>query len=105
MNSQVWGSIVPPEAGAWDRVSPAPHPLTGLPWIQVPSGSFDIHTIFSTSNPTQKVHPCATADIASQMLTSAPRSSYLLAFLSLYGQALGLTISLEYAQKDSNEPE
>ena len=33
---QVWASIVPPEAGAWDRVSPAPHPLTGLPWIQVP---------------------------------------------------------------------
>ena len=49
-----------------------------------------------------KVHPCATADIASQMLASAPRSSYLLAFLSLYGQALGLTVSLEYAKKDSD---
>ena len=34
---KVWSSIVPPEAGAWDRVSPSPHPLTGLPWIQVSS--------------------------------------------------------------------
>ena len=47
-----------------------------------------------------KVHPCATADIASQMLASAPRSSYLLAFISLYGQALGLNVSLDYVKKD-----
>ena len=94
---KVWSSIVPPEAGAWDRVSPSPHPLTGLPWIQVCSHLKKLFTLNFQSS-CLKVHPCKTADIASQMLSSAPRSNYLLAFVSLYGQALGLNVSTEYAK-------
>jgi hypothetical protein len=38
-----------------------------------------------------QVHPCATAEVAGLMLAAAPRSSYLLAFLSLHGRAVGCT--------------
>ena len=118
---EVWGGVVPPGAGAWDRVSPAPHPVTGLPWIQV--------------------HPCRTAEVTGLLLgqqcqgqqtqgqqpqgqqlqgqqhlgqqlqgqqpkgqhslnqSPIARPSYLVAFLSLYGQGLGLRVSEQYARQ------
>ena len=93
---EVWGGVVPPGAGAWDRVSPAPHPVTGLPWIQV--------------------HPCRTAEVTGRLLGQQSQGqqpqgqkpqgqhlpghpSYMVAFLSLYGQGLGLRISEQYARQ------
>ena len=60
-------------------VSMAPHPLTGLPWLQV--------------------HPCRTEAVTRQMRGTggAEQCNYLVTFLSLYGQAVGLNLSTEYA--------
>ena len=63
-----------------DMVSMAPHPLTGLPWLQV--------------------HPCRTAattgDIR-KMCEPTQSTNYVITFLSFYGQALGLSLSPKYA--------
>ena len=77
---QVW-SIAPHPARGWDRVSMAPHPVTGMPWVQV--------------------HPCQTRQVADLMISSSSNNSkcnYIVTFLSLYGQAVGLTISTKYVQ-------
>merc|ERR1719186_2280865 len=47
---QVW-SLAPLPARGWDRVSLAPHPVTGMPWVQV--------------------HPCKTGQVTSLMRRSS----------------------------------
>ena len=76
---QVW-SLAPLPARGWDRLSMAPHPVTGMPWVQV--------------------HPCQTGQMADLMISSSNSSkcNYIVTFLSLYGQAVGLTISTKYVQ-------
>ena len=75
---QVW-RMAPLSARGWDRVSMAPHPVTGMPWVQV--------------------HPCKTGQVASLMRSSSSdKCNYIVSFLSLYGQAVGLTLSTKYAQ-------
>jgi len=75
---QVW-SLAPLPARGWDRVSMAPHPVTGMPWVQV--------------------HPCKTGQVTSLMRRSSDsrKCNYIVTFLSLYGQAVGLHMSTEYA--------
>eukprot|EP00092_Neocalanus_flemingeri_P027435 GFUD01029755.1.p2 GENE.GFUD01029755.1~~GFUD01029755.1.p2 ORF type:complete len:215 (+),score=54.63 GFUD01029755.1:400-1044(+) len=77
---QVW-SLVPLPARGWDKVSMAPHPVTGMPWVQV--------------------HPCKTGQVAGLMRSSSDISkcNYIVTFLSLYGQAVGLNMSTEYASR------
>jgi hypothetical protein len=62
-------SLAPLPARGWDRVSMAPHPVTGMPWV----------------------HPCQTRQVADLMISSSSSSSkcnYIVTFLSLYGQAV-----------------
>ena len=68
-----------------DMVSMAPHPVTGLPWLQV--------------------HPCRTASTAADIRHSVntEKCSYLATFISLYGQAVGLTLSPVYAVPNHDE--
>merc|ERR1719186_254481 len=74
---QVW-SLSPLPVRGWDRVSMAPHPVTGMPWVQV--------------------HPCKTGQVTSLMRRNSESSkcNYIVTFLSLYGQAVGLHMSTEY---------
>ena len=74
----VW-SLAPLPARGWDRVSMAPHPVTGLPWVQV--------------------HPCHSAEISEMMRSSTSsdiKCNFIVTFLSLYGQAVGLNIPTDY---------
>jgi len=74
----VW-RLAPLPARGWDRVSMASHPVTGMPWVQV--------------------HPCKTGQVTSLMRRSSDsrKCNYIVTFLSLYGQAVGLHMSTEYA--------
>jgi len=59
-------------------VSISPHPLDDSPWI--------------------KVHPCKTASIMAEIMSKGPASAnYLVAFLSYYGQPLGLNLDPKLA--------
>jgi len=64
-----------PSLGLGD-LSFTPHPIYDTPWFQV--------------------HPCRTAEIMGELLSksggSSSRSNYVLAFLSYYGQAFGLSL-------------
>ena len=69
-----------------DMVSHAPHPLSGLPWLQV--------------------HPCRTAITTKNIRDTKSESgwrtenvqcNYVTTFISLYGQAVGLNLSPRYA--------
>ena len=63
-----------------DMISMAPHPLTGLPWLQV--------------------HPCRTAATTGDIrkhCSDQTQCNYVITFLSFYGQALGLCLSPKYA--------
>ena len=74
------------EMVSYEMVSMAPHPLTGLPWFQV--------------------HPCKTESVTREMRQTEGREkcNSLVTFLSLYGQAVGLRLSPEYARiKDPGE--
>ena len=56
-----------------DRLSLAPHPLTGLPWLQL--------------------HPCRTAELGRLVRPGpGPHCNLLATFLSLYGPAVGLRL-------------
>ena len=68
---------------SYDMVSMAAHPLTGLPWFQV--------------------HPCKTEAVTRAMrLTEEKKEkcNFLVTFLSLYGQAVGLNINPKYASSE-----
>ena len=66
-----------------DMVSHAPHPMSGLPWLQV--------------------HPCRTAVTTKNIRdtksgrTENVQCNYVTTFISLYGQAVGLNLSPRYA--------
>jgi len=64
-----------------EMVSMAPHPRTGFPWYQI--------------------HPCRTASTSAEIRQNVDSEGvmcdYLTTFLSLYGQAVGLTLSPLYA--------
>ena len=68
---------------SYDMVSMAAHPLTGLPWFQV--------------------HPCKTEAVTRAMRATEEKEgkcNFLVTFLSLYGQAVGLNISAKYASSE-----
>ena len=62
-----------------DMISMAPHPATGLPWIQV--------------------HPCRTAATTGNIRKTCDKTkcNYVITFLSFYGPLLGLSLSPKYA--------
>ena len=68
----------------YDMVSMAAHPLTGLPWFQV--------------------HPCQTEAVTRAMRGTEEeekeKCNFLVTFLSLYGQAVGLNIDTKYASSE-----
>ena len=71
------------EKVSYEMVSMAAHPLTGLPWFQV--------------------HPCKTEAVTRAMrLTEEKKEkcNFLVTFLSLYGQAVGLNINTKYASSE-----
>ena len=71
------------EKVSYEMVSMAAHPLTGLPWFQV--------------------HPCKTEAVTRVMrLTEEKKEkcNFLVTFLSLYGQAVGLNIDTKYASSE-----
>lgn len=76
---QVW-KFAPTPARGWSQLTVVPHPITDAPWIQV--------------------HPCKTADIMGEVLSKTEHDeNYIMTFLSIYGQAVGLHISPDYVSK------
>lgn len=75
----VW-KFAPAPARGWSQLTVVPHPVTDTPWIQV--------------------HPCKTADIMGEILSQNEHDeNYIMTFLSIYGQAVGLRISPQYVSK------
>ena len=71
------------EKVSYEMVSMAAHPLTGLPWFQV--------------------HPCKTEAVTRAMRLTGEKNekcNFLVTFLSLYGQAVGLNINTKYASSE-----
>ena len=72
------------EKVSYEMVSMAAHPLTGLPWFQV--------------------HPCKTEAVTRAMRLTEDKKerkcNFLVTFLSLYGQAVGLNINTKYASSE-----
>ena len=74
---RAWKEVTPSEIRSMEKISFGPHPISGLPWIQI--------------------HPCKTDSILKEILETCPHQNYLVAFLSLYGKAVGIELSPEYA--------
>jgi len=75
----VW-KFAPASARGWSQITVVPHPILDTPWVQV--------------------HPCKTADIMAEVLSATDQDgNYLVTFLSVYGQVVGLNLPPEYVSK------
>merc|ERR1711874_541460 len=82
---EIW-QFAPPAARGWSQLTIVAHPVTDTPWIQV--------------------HPCKTAAVMGEMASVACSTnsanynySYIVTFLSVYGQAVGLHLTYRYVDK------
>lgn len=75
----IW-KFAPAPARGWSQLTVVPHPVLDTPWVQV--------------------HPCKTAEIVGEVLSKTEKDgNYLVTFLSVYGQAVGLHLPPEYVSK------
>jgi len=80
---EIW-KFAPSAARGWSQLTVVPHPISDTPWVQV--------------------HPCKTAEIMGEVLSVGSSSeNYIVTFLSIYGQAVGLNLTEKYVAEIHSE--